>query len=250
MITGASSGIGLEFAKSLAQSKANLVLTARSEQTITEMARMFQNEQNIKAHAFAADLSTQSGPHALFKKITDAEIDVDVVINNAGFGKWGAFESVDCATYESMCMLNINAVTVLTHLFLPQMLKKGSGGFLNVASTAGFQPVPYFATYSATKSFVLSFSEALAEEYRGRGITVTCLCPGGTESNFHNISKMDRRKLSSLHSADTVAKLGLQAFLSGKLTLIPGARNYLLVNSSRFSPRSVVAKVTAMMFKP
>lgn len=250
LITGASSGLGAEFARRLAESGANLLLTARSRDKLDALAKSLAEKHKGEARVFVADLGAPQGPRELFDEIAGAGIDVDIVINNAGFGKWGHFESFDRATYESMCNLNMNAVVALTRLFLPGMLARKAGGFLNVASTAAFQSVPYFAVYSATKAFVLSFSEALSEEYRDRGIQITCLCPGATETNFHRVSQVDRKKLSKMESAEKVVRAGLRAFLAGRPAVISGAMNYILANSSRLMPRAVVSKVTARMFRP
>ncbi|MFQ5707062.1 MAG: SDR family NAD(P)-dependent oxidoreductase [bacterium] len=250
LVTGASSGIGAAFARLLAAEGANLVLTARSEGKLQELADALVREHGVAVQVMPGDLGHTQTPRKLFEQTQKAGLEIDVVINNAGFGKWGKFESVDYETYQDMCQLNIHAVVALTHLFLPGLLEKGDGGFINVASTAAFQPVPFFATYSATKSFVLNFSEALWAECKDRGVTVTCLCPGGTQSNFHQVSKIDPDKLVGLESPDKVAKLGLQAFLKGEMTVISGLKNYLLANSSRFVTRRLVTQVTASMFKP
>ncbi|MFQ5649739.1 MAG: SDR family NAD(P)-dependent oxidoreductase [bacterium] len=250
LITGASSGIGKEFAKQLAGQGATLILTARSEAALKELAHSLSEQHKVQTHVFCQDLGQPGGAQLLAQKIQQAGLQVDVVINNAGFGKWGPFESVDAATYEAMLNLNIHAVVALTHFFLPAMLERGEGGFINVASTAGFQPVPYFSTYSASKAFVISFSEGLWREYKDRGVVFTCLCPGGTDTNFHEVSQMDKRKLIALASSEKVAQLALQAFLKGKLNVIAGAKNYLLANSIRFAPRRWVTEVTAAMFRP
>lgn len=250
LITGASSGIGEEFAKLLAADGATLILTARSEEKMQTLANSLGESYNVDVHVFPGDLSLPKTPQQVFNQIQKAGLKVDVVINNAGFGKWGRFEDFDLETYQKMCNLNINAVVALTHLFLPGMLAKGDGGFINVASTAGFQPMPFFATYGATKSFVINFSEALWVEYKNRGIIVTCLCPGGTQTNFHDVSQMDPKKLVALETPEKVAKAGLQAFLKGRLNVISGMKNYLLANSTRFGPRKMVVKITEAMFKP
>ena len=250
LITGASNGIGKAFAEQLATQGAKLILTARSEKKLQELAKRLSNDHSTMTDVVVGDLSLPETPQRLFNEIESKNLDVDVVINNAGFGKWGPFHSVDYQTYQQMCALNINAVIALTHLFLPAMLKKKDGGFINVASTAGFQPIPFFATYSATKSFVLNFSEALWKEYKDDGITITCLCPGGTQSGFHQVSNMEKSKLVGFETPEKVAKLGLKAFLQGKLTVISGFKNYLLANSTRFGTRKRVTAITAAMFKP
>ncbi len=250
LITGASSGIGSEFARQLAAKQANLILTARTEPALQQLAANLSNTHKLRIEVMPADLSQPNGPQELAKKIEASGMQVDVVINNAGFGKWGPFRNYDLETYDAMCRLNMNAVVALTYLFLPGMLERKRGGFINVASTAGFQPIPYFAAYSATKAFVINLSEALWREYRDRGITVTCLCPGGTDTPFHEVSKIDRRKLMALQPAEEVARVGLEAFLRGKPTVISGFKNYLLANAVRFAPRRLVVAVSEALFKP
>ncbi|MFQ5770406.1 MAG: SDR family NAD(P)-dependent oxidoreductase, partial [bacterium] len=223
---------------------------ARTEPKLREFGKELEKNFKIRTHVFPGDLSLPQTPAKLFAQIQTAQLEVDVVINNAGFGKYGPFESVPGATYQEMCNLNINSVVALTHLFLPGMLKKRDGGFINVASTAAFQPVPYFTTYSATKSFVLNFSEALWAEYKNQGITITCLCPGSTESNFHDRANSDPKKLIGMESAEKVARIGLKAFLKGRPMVISGTKNFLIANSSRFVSRKMVAKITAAMFAP
>ncbi len=250
LVTGASSGIGEAFARLLAAEGAHLVLTARSKDKLKKLKEELSKRFLIKVYVYPADLSRTETPEKLFKQIQKDKIQVDVVINNAGFGKWGIFHKYDYKTYIEMCNLNINAVVALTHLFLQPMLERGSGGFLNVASTAAFQSIPYFATYSATKSFVLNFTEALWGEYKDSGITFTCLCPGATESNFHKVSQIDPDKLIGLESAEKVAQVGLQAFLKGQPLVISGAKNFLMANSTRFFPRKMVTAIAASLFKP
>lgn len=250
LITGASSGIGEAFAKLLADQRANLILTARSKEKLQELATALANKHEIRVEVLPGDLSQPQTPAKLVDQVRKTKLDVDVVINSAGFGKWGHFDSVDMAIDQEMCSLNIHAVVALTHLFLPDMLRKGDGGFINVASTAAFQPIPYFSTYSATKAFVLSFSEALWAEYEDRGVTVTCLCPGPTESNFHKRSKIDPKKLLGLEPAEKVARAGINAFLKGKPVVISGVKNYLLANSTRFATRKMVTKISSAIFRP
>ncbi len=250
LITGASSGIGEAFAKLLGAEGADLILTARTKDKLQQLAEELSGKHDVTTHVVPGDLSKQETAVLLYDKIQKAGLDVDVVINNAGFGKWGHFHSVDYSTHQEMCNLNINSLLSLTHLFLPGMLKKGDGGFINVASTAGFQPVPFFTTYSATKSFVLNFTEALWVEYKNQGVTFTCLCPGATETKFHDRANADRDKLGTLEPVEKVVKLGMSAFLKGQPTVISGMKNYLLANSSRFVPRKLVAKITAGMVKP
>ena len=250
LVTGASSGIGEDFARLLAAEQANLVLTARNENKLRELARELEQTHQIQAHIFPADLSQPGTPERLYKRVEKAGLQVDVLINNAAFGKWGGFLDHDLATYMEMCTLNMNALVALTHLFLPGMLARGEGGILNVASTAGFQSVPYFATYSATKAFVISFSEALWAECKDRGVTVTCLCPGGTATNFHQRSQIAQEKLRGLEPSEKVARVGLRALRQGKPLVISGVRNALLALSVRFVPRKFAVQAAAAIMRP
>ncbi len=169
LITGASSGIGEAFAKKLASEKANLILTARSEESIKSLASNLENEHGIKAYAFPEDLSRPGSAKKLYQKIKESNLPIDVLINNAGFGKNGKFLDFEMKTYASMIELNITSLIELSHLCLPKMLEKNDGGIINVASASAFVPFPYFSVYSATKWFVLSFSEALSGEYYDNG---------------------------------------------------------------------------------
>ncbi|MEK7736631.1 MAG: SDR family oxidoreductase, partial [Pseudomonadota bacterium] len=184
LITGASSGIGAAFARNLASRGANMILTARSQDTLMRIADELKRKYPISIQVFPADLGDMEAPQQLFEKVRASGISVDVLINNAGFGKWAHFLDEEFDTYRRMLSLNVNALVHLTHLFLPHMLARGTGGVINVASTAAFQPVPYIAVYSASKSFVLNFTEALSGEYSGKGLRFLALCPGNTTTNF------------------------------------------------------------------
>ena len=177
LVTGASSGIGEAFAYNLANRGANLILTARSEDKLRQIAKELSERHEIQVHVFPGDLSLLDMPQRLWDDVQSASLSVDVLINNAGFGKCGPFLEYDYQSHQDMLNLNIKALVGLTHLFLPSMLEKGDGGVINVASTAAFQPIPYLATYSATKAFVLGFSESLWGEYHEHGLTVLALCP-------------------------------------------------------------------------
>ncbi|MCZ6679305.1 MAG: SDR family oxidoreductase, partial [Candidatus Poribacteria bacterium] len=222
LITGASSGIGEAFARNLANRGANLILTARSGDKLRQIAGELSEKHAIDAHVFPGDLSRPDMPQRLFIQIQFAGLPVDVLINNAGFGKWGHFLDVNYQRYQDMLNLNINALVSLTHLLLPAMLKRGDGGIINVASTAAFQPLPYVATYSATKAFVLSFSEALWGEYREHGLTILALCPGNTSTHFADVANADDTKMQKAETPDKVAEVGLEAFLRGRNYVIPG----------------------------
>ncbi len=251
LVTGASSGIGEAFARNLANRGANLILTARSEDKLHQLATELSEKYAIKVHVFPGDLSQPDTPQHLWAQVQSTSVSVNVLINNAGFGKCGPFLEYDYQSYQDMLNLNIKALVGLTHLFLPSMLKKGDGGVINVASTAAFQPIPYLATYSATKAFVLGFSESLWGEYNERGLTVLALCPGNTSTNFADVANADVTRMTRAEPPEIVVEAGLKAFLRGRNYVIPGRSvNYLLANLSRLLPRRRVLGITSDIFKP
>lgn len=251
LVTGASSGIGEAFARNLANRGANLILTARSEDKLRQIAEALSEEHAIEVAVFPADLSLSGTPQQLWEQVQAASLSVDVLINNAGFGKCGDFLAYDYESYQDMLNLNIKALVGLTHLFLPSMLEKGDGGVINVASTAAFQPIPYLSTYCATKAFVLSFSESLWGEYQEDGLTVLALCPGNTATNFAEVANADVAQMTRAETAETVVEVGLRAFLKGRHYVIPGRRvNYFLAHLSRLLPRRRVLGITSDIFKP
>lgn len=249
LITGASSGIGEAFARNLAARGANLILTARSEDKLQKLAKELSDKHGIGVHVLPGDLSMAATPQDIYDKVMKKGLSVDLLINNAGFGKLGHFLAEKKETYQEMINLNIGSLVGLTHLFIPEMLKKKDGGVINVASTAAFQPLPYIAAYSATKSFVLNFSEALWGEYNGQGLTILALCPGATSTNFFTVAKGDTSKMS-FETPEKVAEAGLNAFLKGKCYYVSGTGNYLNTFLSRLFPRKVAVKIAARMFKP
>lgn len=248
LVTGASSGIGEAFARSLAKRGANLILTARSEDKLNLLADELRKTHRVSVHVFSVDLILPDAPQRLFENIKASGLSVDVLVNNAGFGKWAHFLGESMDTYERMLSLNINALVKLTYLCLPDMLAQGKGGVINVASTAAFQPVPYIAVYSASKAFVLSFTEALAGEYREHGIRILALCPGATDTNFNSIANVNT---AGTHFAtpEAVAEAGLNAYLQDKSYLVQGCKNYLTSLLPRILPRARVIKIVANMFK-
>ena len=251
MVTGASSGIGEAFARNLADRGANLILTARSEDRLHQIAKELSEKHAVQVDVFPGDLSHRDTPQQLWEQVQSASLSVDVLINNAGVGRCGPFLEYDYQSYQEMLNLNIKALVGLTHLFLPEMLQKGDGGVINVASTAAFQPIPYLATYSATKAFVLGFSESLWGEYHERGVTVLALCPGNTSTNFADVANADVTRMTRAESPETVVEAGLKAFLKGRHYVIPGRSvNYLLANLSRLLPRRRVLGITSDIFKP
>lgn len=257
LITGASSGIGEAFAQNLAKRRSNLILTARSENKLRYLAEELIKTHSIDCHVFPTDLSETPNAKWLFDQISENGLSVDVLINNAGFGKWGKFLNYDRENYQNMIDLNVNSLIQITHLFLPSMIEKRDGGVINVASTAAFQPIPYGAVYVGSKAFVLSFSESLWGEYRKSGVTITALCPGTTATNFFNVAIPDgterenrMKKLPQIETPEKVAQIGLEAFLKGKNYVISGGKNYFLANLSRIFPRSFVIKIAKTFFEP
>lgn len=247
LITGASGGIGYELAELFAKDRYNLVLVARSADRLTQFADELHREFGISAKVVALDLTAASAPQSLFDELQREDIAVDILVNNAGYGVLGEFATISLEDNLGQIQLNITALTHLTRLFLGPMIERHSGKVMNVASTAGFQPGPLMSVYYATKAYVISFSEALANELHGTGITVTCLCPGATDTGFQSRAGLGNtllfKKLRPMDAA-TVARDGYRALMAGKTIVISGFRNWLLAESVRFSPRRLVTAVS------
>jgi hypothetical protein len=246
LITGASSGIGLDLARLFAADKYDLLLVARNADKLGEVANELSAEHSIRATAVPIDLSDPAAPEELFRVIDEQRIAVDVLVNNAGFGTHGPFATSDVEQQVRMIEVNVTSLTHLTRLFLPQMLARKCGRILNVASTAGFQPGPLMAVYYATKAYVISFSEAIAAELDGSGVTVTCLCPGPTSTDFHHRAKITETplfKANTMASAD-VARIGHRAMNKGKRLVVAGFKNKILTALVPFGPRRLVTAVT------
>lgn len=244
LITGASSGIGLELAKCFAADGCRLILVARNTPALEKLAEELRRENKIEAIVLTADLSLRETPEQIFSKLSARKISVDVLVNNAGFGLQGAFTELPLQRQLEILQVNIAALTELTGLFLPGMIGRHRGGILNVGSVAGFLPGPNMAVYYASKAFVLSFTEALAEELAGTGLTVTVLCPGPTESNFSNVARGQklRRIQTSKMSAEAVARCGHRAYRHGKVVAVPGFGNRLLIFLTRIMPRLLIRR--------
>jgi uncharacterized protein len=241
LVTGASGGIGAELARLLAADGHDMVLVARRADALEALATELGG-----ARVLVADLADSAAPAKLAAEVPD----VDVLINNAGVGDYGPFADADLAKTLGIVQLNVASLTELTHRYLPGMLERGRGQILNVASTAAFQPGPLMAVYSATKAYVLSFTEAVAEEVRGRGVTVTALCPGPTRSDFFAGAGMEQSRLvlgRQLPSAAGVARAGYRALRRGRVVTVVGLTNRLLAISVRFTPRAVVRRVVKAM---
>lgn len=244
LVTGASSGIGLELAKCFAADGCRLVLVARNRPALEGLAASLKEKFKIETVVLPADLSLPDAPKQVFDSLASQKIPLDVLINNAGFGLHDRFADTPLARHLEIIKVNVMALTELTGLFLPEMLRKKGGGILNVGSVAGFVPGPNMAIYYATKAFVQSFSEALAEELAGTGVSVTVLCPGPTESNFGSVARGDRVRVaqSAKMSAETVARFGHFAFRNKQTVAIPGFRNRSLVFMTRIMPRSTIRR--------
>jgi uncharacterized protein len=244
LITGASSGIGLELAKCFAADGCRLVLVARNRPALEELAASLKERFRIETIVLPADLSLPDAPKQIFDSLAKERIALDVLVNNAGFGLHGRFSDMPLQRQLEIIKVNVMALTELTGLFLPGMIEKKGGGILNVGSVAGFVPGPNLAIYYATKAFVQSFSEALAEELSGTGVTVTVLCPGPTESNFSAVARGDKVRIaqSPKMSAEIVARYGHFAFRNKKAVAIPGIRNRSMVLLTRLMPRQTVRR--------
>ena len=264
LITGASSGIGLAMAKDFANRGANLILTARSEDKLMQLAKDLSGK-DIRTHVFIEDISLPNSAQKLFNQVNEAGLKVDVLVNNAGYGRWGNFDECPIEDYENMVHLNVTSLTELSYLFVDQMVKRGSGGIINIASTAAFFPIPYSAVYAATKAYVLSLSEALNFEYSKKGVHVMAVCPGATESKFINVATENSERLkqrllnvdrvknklttSKIQTAEDCSKEALDAYLKGKIYVITGQNNRNLYTMSRFFSRKTNLNWSGKIFK-
>jgi short-subunit dehydrogenase len=245
LVTGASGGIGLELARLFAADGHDLVLVARSGDKLARLAEELSGEHNVRARVVATDLARADAPQGIFDELQREGVEIDALVNNAGIGSYGLFAETDLKSELELLQINVVALTHLTKLFLPQMIARGRGYVMNVASTAAFQPGPLMAVYYASKAYVLSFSEALANETEGTGVRISALCPGPTETGFVAAAKMADSKLFERGAMDarTVAVEGYRGMLNGKTIVIPGFRNNLLARSIGFFPRGLVTKV-------
>lgn len=248
LITGASGGIGLELAMLHAELGGDLVLVARSGAKLEALQSELERRYPIRVHTIVSDLSQPDASMAVYEAVRQQDIIVDYLINNAGFGDFGYFSETDWQKEAQMISLNIIALTQLTKLFIGDMVLRRSGKIMNLASTASFQPGPFMSVYFATKAYVLHFSEAIAFELRSKGITVTALCPGPTESGFQAAAAMEESRLfkgKKLPTAKQVAAYGYRAMMQGKAVAIHGFRNRLIAGMVRFAPRNWVLRIVA-----
>jgi len=249
LITGASSGIGRELARLFARDGADLVLIARSEGRLRDLAGELAATYGVTAQVVPADLSRPASPGEIAEALTQRQIQVDVLVNNAGFGAHGPIAAIGAGRQLDMIEVNVAALTQLTALLLPGMLERRRGAILNVASTAAFQPGPYQAVYCATKAYVLSFTEALAEEIRGSGVRVSCLAPGATDTGFAAEAGTQGTRLfrRGVMDAGRVARAGHDGMRRGRTLVIPGLRNRVLAFSVRLAPRTLATRVAGRL---
>jgi uncharacterized protein len=247
LITGASAGIGCELAKLFANDHHDLVLVARGAPKLLKFADELQRQFGVSAKAIPLDIAAAPAPQFLFDQLQRDGVAVDILVNNAGYGVFGEFAKISLEESVGQIQLNVTALTHLTKLFLGPMIGRHSGKIMNVASTAGFQPGPLMAVYYATKAYVISFSEALANELKDTSVTVTCLCPGPTDTGFQGRAGTENtvlfKKLRPM-DAKTVARDGYRGLMAGKTLVISGFRNWLLAESLRISPRKLVTAVS------
>ena len=251
LITGASSGIGLELAIEFARHGHDLILVARSEVKLKELANAIKTKYKVEVHVLVKDLGNDKQLDEVHSYTLMQNIQVDYLVNNAGFGDYGAFADEDWNKINSMIDVNMKALTRLCWLYAREMVQRKTGRIMNVASTAAFQAGPYMAVYYATKSYVLLLSEAMANELKNQGITVTALCPGATESAFAETANVKDTKLfqRKIPTSAEVAAFGYKAMMKGKTVAIHGRMNYLMTQSVRFAPRKTVTAIAAKIHK-
>jgi uncharacterized protein len=253
LITGASGGIGKAFAEELAQRNTNLVLVARSEEKLKELASQLQEKHKIKVNVIVQDLTEIGATEAVFNAVKENELTIDLLINNAGFGDYGNFADCDGERQVKIVQLNVLALVDLTHKFLPLMRQRHSGSIINVASITGFQPMPYISVYAATKAFVISFSQALWAENRSYNVRILVSCPGPTETNFFREAKFPPALASSaskIASPQQVVRDSLKALERGEPIVVSGGiGSQLITRLGRFIPRKTLVSLLEKQFK-
>lgn len=250
LVTGASAGLGEEFARQLAQRGTSLVLVARREERLRQLADEL-TAAGVAVEVLAADLTDPGDVDRVVARLEDDDEPVDLLVNNAGFGLYGAFVDLDAERQAAMVELNVDAVTRLAHALAPRLVARGGGGIINLGSTASFQPDPYGAVYGATKAYVLSFSEALHEELAPHGVRVLALCPGFTRTEFQEVASVDHGALPSraVMTAGPVVRAGLDAFTRGQAVCLPGVLNRLMAAGSEVTPSVVTRRVSKLVHR-
>ncbi|GAA5102018.1 SDR family NAD(P)-dependent oxidoreductase [Nocardia iowensis] len=247
LITGASSGIGAEYAAALAARGDDLVLVARSLSRLEALAAQLRQRHGIRVEVIGQDLTVPDAAARVVNELAARQLSIDVLINNAGFGSAGRFEDLDADREQAQLMINVVALAGLTRRLLPGMLERGGGEIINVASTAGLQPAPYFATYASGKAFVLNFSLALWSEYHGRGIKVLAVCPGPTETPFFETVGTRDAALGRMGTAAQVVRTSLRALERNKGYVVPGAANFAAAHLMPRRPRTLVARIAKLV---
>lgn len=250
LITGASSGIGRAFALALAERGMSVVLVARSEERLRELAEEVSRKYGVRAEVIVADLSQEQAALHIQQEVQQRGLVIDLLINNAGFGVNGYFETISSERDHQQVMVDVAAVVDLTHTFIPSLLEHSrEAAIINVASTAGFQPVPYMAVYGASKAFVLSFSQALAEEYHTRGLRVLALCPGATETDFFNIAG-ESASVGRRRTSEQVVSTALRALEQGRSVVVDGRLNAFTAQLAWLTPRRLVTRFAGLAVRP
>ena len=250
LVTGASAGIGWEFAKLLAASGANLVLTARRIDRLQKLAAELSSKHSVQVEVFLSDLTRSTAPAQIFGFTSGKNLEIELLVNNAGFGAFGYIHQILEERLLEMVQVNCAAVVQLTRLYSPPMVERRHGDILIVASTASFQAVPFNSVYAATKAFDLIFAEGIAEELRSFGVNVCALCPGPTTTEFQQVAQQPDRMFKVTETAEKVARVGLEALAKRKTYVISGTMNRLMMEAERLVPRRFVAKMAAKMMRP
>ncbi len=243
LITGASSGLGIDFARLFAKDGIDVVLLARSSEKLEKIALELQKSYGINTHVLVKDLSNEADLNSIFPELQSQKIEIDYLVNNAGFGHHTAFADLSWKDHQALIRVNIEALTQLTHEFLTPMLEKRKGRILQIASTASFQPGPYMALYYASKAYVRSFGEALSKELEDTGVSVTILCPGPTKTAFFDKAGMNQMRLlkaGQMQTSEEVAKFGYRKMMQGKRTVISGMMNKMGAMAVRFVPKGII----------
>ncbi|MDI6400474.1 SDR family oxidoreductase [Balneolaceae bacterium ANBcel3] len=251
LVTGASSGIGISFTRLLASFGAELILTARRQERLKSIAEELSTDDKVRVHVIVCDLSDPEGPKELVRELAERELSVDILINNAGFGYNGRFEDGKLEQYEDMMQVNMQSLVILTRLLIPDMLAKGSGGVLNIASMAGFLPIPYFSVYSATKQFVINVSLSLRKEVKKNNVHVSVLCPGPVDTEFLRVAGISKKKAAfrGLQSPQSVALKGLKALAGNKKMAVSRAFLWGAYLFSKWLPLSISMFVGGIAMK-
>ena len=250
LVTGASSGIGEAFARALAGRGMNVVLVARSEQKLRTLAAELSAQHGVRAEVIAADLGQEQAVQLIQQEVERRGLTIELLVNNAGFGTYGLFETLSPEREYQEVMVNIAAMVALTHAFVPPMAARGQGAVINLSSVAGFQPLPYMAVYAATKAFVLSFSQALSVEYREHGVRVLALCPGVTDTPFLEEARAEPLIVAPKRTPEQAVATGLRALERGRSLVIDGVGNAVLPQLVRLLPRAFVAQIVGQVMRP